>query len=134
MYSVASGKEMCMLRVGWVFACLTGAILPTFIWMLGDIFDSYDPNIEPEETRDRIRETCYKMLGLCFMICSCATIYYYLLSGASHMITTRIKILYLEAVLRQESAWFDMTNYTELPSRISKECQSIQRGIGEKLG
>ncbi len=27
-----------------------------------------------------------------------------------------------------------MINYTELSSRISKECQSIQRGIGEKFG
>ena len=111
-----------MLRVGWIFACFTGAILPTFIWMLGDIFDSYDPNIEAEETRRRIRETFYKIASLCVLICICATFYYYLLSAASHMITTRIKIRYLEAVLSQESSWFDMSNYTELPARISKEC------------
>ena len=107
-----------MLRIGWIFACLTGAILPCFIWMLGDIFDAYDPNSDATETRDEIREAFFKMLALCGCICITATFYYYMLVGASHMITTRIKKLYLEAILRQESAWFDMINYTELPARI----------------
>ena len=118
LWSVATGKEMCMLRIGWLFACLTGAILPTFIWMLGDIFDSYDPNKDSEQTRDEIRSAFFKMLGLCGLICVTATFYYYMLVGASHMITTRIKKRYLEAILRQESAWFDMINFTELPARI----------------
>ena len=125
---------MRMLKIGWIFASITGAIVPSFIWMIGDVFDSYNPANDPSETRDKIRIAFCKILGLCVLICITATIYYYLLVAASHMITTRIKKLYLEAILRQESAWFDTQNYTELPSRVIKECQSIQRGIGEKFG
>ena len=118
LWSVATGQEMCMLRIGWIFACLSGAILPVFIWMLGDIFDAYNPTSDAEETRDEIRKVFYKMLVLAACICITATFYYYMLVGASHMITLRIKKLYLEAVLRQESAWFDTINFTELPARI----------------
>ena len=92
--------------------------LLTSCWFLGDIFDAYNPNSDATETRDQIREAFYKMLGLCGLICITATIYYSMLVSASQMITTRIKKMYLEAILRQESAWFDMINFTELPARI----------------
>jgi ABC-type bacteriocin/lantibiotic exporter with double-glycine peptidase domain len=36
--------------------------------------------------------------------------------------------------LNQESAWFDQENYNELSSRLGKECDTIQRGIGSKCG
>jgi len=35
--------------------------------------------------------------------------------------------------LRQEPAWFESFDVLELPSRISKECNAIQNGTGEKF-
>ena len=46
----------------------------------------------------------------------------------------RIKERYLTAILRQECAWFDQVNYTELSARISRETLAIQRSLGEKAG
>jgi ATP-binding cassette, subfamily B (MDR/TAP), member 1 len=46
--------------------------------------------------------------------------------------TTRIK--YLEAILRQECAWFDLINYDELSAKIVKECQAVQEALGNKAG
>ena len=125
LIALASGREKCMLFTGWFFASLTGAILPTFIWLIGDVFDSFAPDKDPEETRDKVREMFYIMLALCFGILITATLQSSCLAAASTRITGRIKTKYLEAILRQESAWFDMINYTELSSRLSKECQSI---------
>jgi ATP-binding cassette subfamily B (MDR/TAP) protein 1 len=46
--------------------------------------------------------------------------------------TTRVK--YLEAILRQESAWFDTINPSELSARLAKESSAMQRALGEKMG
>lgn len=50
------------------------------------------------------------------------------------LISRRVKTAYLEAIVKQESAWYDMTNFTELASRINNECDTIERGIGQKYG
>lgn len=34
----------------------------------------------------------------------------------------------------QEPAWYDQVNYTEMSSKIARECQAIQNSIGEKSG
>ena len=49
--SLASKEEKCQLYIGWIFACLSGCILPSFIFLIGDVFDSFSPDNDPEETR-----------------------------------------------------------------------------------
>ena len=120
--------------IGWIAACLTGAILPCFIWLLGDVFDSFNPENDPDETRDRLRNVFYAMLGLCGGITITATVQFSTLAAAGAKITARIKKQYLAAILRQESAWFDIINYTALSSRLVKETATIQRAIGDKFG
>ena len=56
------------------------------------------------------------------------------LTKGSLNVVRHIKKAYLESVLKQESAWFDQMNYTELASRISSETSTIETGIGHKLG
>ena len=107
---------------GWVFTSFTGFLLPSFIWLFGDVFDSFDPDVDPLETRDRIRNIFYIMLGLSVIVVITSTLQYATLAAASSQIASRIKQKYLEAILRQESAWFDIMNYTELSARLTKEC------------
>ena len=52
----------------------------------------------------------------------------------SAAVASRLKTKYLKSILDQESAWYDQTNYLEMSSRISKECDQIQNGIGAKYG
>lgn len=40
---------------------------------------------------------------------------------------------YLQAILRQEAAWYDERDALELPSKISQECSNIQKATGEKF-
>jgi len=104
---------------------VSGAILPTFMWLFGDVFDAFGPDNDPEKARDEIRKIflIYALLGLALLIT--ATLQHALLASASAQIASRIKQKYLAAILKQESGWFDMIQYTELSSRLSKECASI---------
>lgn len=58
----------------------------------------------------------------------------WLLAKASANAAGRIKTQYLEKILDQDSSWFDQVNYGELASRMTKDVDSIQRGVGNKCG
>lgn len=61
-------------------------------------------------------------------------LFYACLVIASERIALKTRVKYLESILIQDIAWFDMTNTSELSQRLGNECQSIQRAIGEKIG
>ena len=107
LLSLASGGEKCRLYVGWAFAALSGAILPTFFFFMGPVFDSFTVNTTPEEARDAIREVCIIMAGLAGGITITSFLQNYLLMSTSAMVAAKLKGAYLKAVLGQESGWFD---------------------------
>ena len=74
------------------------------------------------------------MGGLALMLWLTAYLSHSFLTKGSLLVVRRIRKAYLDAVLNQESAWFDMTNYTELATRMSAECKTIEVGIGQKYG
>lgn len=111
-----------MLWTGWIFAGLTGAILPLFFFFLGPIFDSFGGTNTPEETRDMVRELCIIMFCIAVGIMITSYLQNWLLMSAAASIAAKLKTRYLKAVLAQESAWYDQTNYLELASRLTKEC------------
>ena len=45
----------------------------------------------------------------------------------------RIREMYFEALLRQETAWFDGRDSGELITRLSGDCNLLQEGISEKV-
>ena len=121
----ATGAEKCKLYLGWTFAALTGAILPTFFFFIGPVFDSFTEETTPEKARDAIREVCIIMGFLTLGIGITAFFQNYLLMSTSSNVAARLKTKYLKSVLAQESAWYDQSNYMELSARISKECDQI---------
>lgn len=53
-------------------------------------------------------------------------LYFVFLVIMSERIGKKTRVAYLRSILKQEIAWYDTAvNYTELSSRLSKECQSI---------
>jgi ABC transporter transmembrane region len=47
----------------------------------------------------------------------------------------KTRVAYLRSILKQEVGWFESSiNVTELSSRLSKECLTIQTALGEKMG
>ena len=134
LLSCASGGEKCKLIIGWICAAASGAVLPLFFFYLGPIFDSFGQGKTAEETYDAVVELCLIMLYLAIGVTVASILQNYLLISTSAAIAARLRANYLKAVLNQESAWYDQTNYLELPSKLSKEVDMIQAGIGQKYG
>ena len=118
---------------GWVFAALTGMVLPAMIWIIGDVMDSFGLDLDPDETRSQIHFLCGIQGVMIAWTWVTGYFYHSLTLTASVTIAATIKKHYLEAILRQECAWFDLTNYQELQARVTKETQAIQKAIGEKF-
>lgn len=134
LLSVASSAQKCQLIFGWILAGLTGAILPLFFFFIGPAFDSFGGDKTPEEVRDEVREICLIMGVISLAIFFTSFGQNWLLMRASASMAATMKTNYLKNILDQDSAWFDQVNYTELSSRLTKDVDTIQRGVGTKFG
>lgn len=123
-----------MLYSGWLFAALSGATLPCMFFMLGPVFNSFTEESTPDDIANKIADLCIIMAILAVFVFVCSFFQNWFLMRASAGIGAKLKTQYLKAILNQESAWYDQTNYLELSSRIAKEVDSITEGIGRKYG
>ncbi|CAK1588202.1 unnamed protein product [Parnassius mnemosyne] len=57
-----------------------------------------------------------------------------LLSWSALRQITRIRMLFLEAVLRQDMSWFDTDSEFNLASKMSENMMKLKEGMGDKLG
>ena len=56
MISLGTPTEKCKMYIGWLFAALTGSCLPVFIWLIGDVMDSFGNTTSAEETEGQVLE------------------------------------------------------------------------------
>jgi hypothetical protein len=98
------------------------------------MFESFNEGTTKEESLDSVGKLVSIMGGLAITLWVTAYLSHSQLTKGSLLVVRRIKKAYLDAVLRQESAWFDMSNYTELSTRMAAECKTIEVGIGQKYG
>lgn len=62
-------------------------------------------------------------------------LYYVFLVILAERLGKKTRVAYLRSILKQDIGWFDSSvTITELSSRLSKECQTIQTALGEKMG
>jgi ATP-binding cassette subfamily B (MDR/TAP) protein 1 len=57
-----------------------------------------------------------------------------LFSVFSENIAYRIRLMYFKRCLEKDASYYDEHNPAEMASRIIKECSSINRGTGDKIG
>ena len=98
------------------------------------MFESFNEGTTKDQTLEKVGTLVAVMGGLAIMLWITAYLMHSNLTKGSLLVVRRIKKAYLDAVLKQESAWFDMSNYTELSTRMAAECKSIEVGIGQKYG
>lgn len=123
-----------MMYCGWFFAVISGLLLPAFSFFIGEIIDSYNPANSSIDAEIAVRNVLWWFIGLGVGNWITSILYYGLLLSFSHRVAKRVRETYLMAILRQESAWFDQVNYTELSSRLDKETLAIKQAVGEKMG
>ena len=56
LYTYASGADKIYFYLGLISAILCGLGVPSFVFLIGDIIDAFNPNSSPEETLDTIKK------------------------------------------------------------------------------
>ena len=88
------------------------------ILLMGEVIDSFSPDMTPEDTLAYI-EIIFAIMGiLAFLVMTFAYVNSMASTKASAKIATKIKSAYLKAILSQESAWFDQVNANELSGHL----------------
>mmetsp|Transcript_21964 Transcript_21964/g.16313 ORF Transcript_21964/g.16313 Transcript_21964/m.16313 type:complete len:100 (+) Transcript_21964:203-502(+) len=96
--------------VGWFFAGLAGLGMPSFVFLMGEILDAYSPYIEAKEMEDTINRTCLAMLLIGVYLAITNYFYFSSLLSFSERVSNKMRIRYLQAILQQESKWYDLTS------------------------
>lgn len=135
LYSLASTSDNTLRWIGWISSMIAGLGMPSFVFLIGDVIDSF--NIEttsPEDMLDTISLMSLIFTCVGFAVWITCYISYAFLLMFSERVARKTRIRYLEAIIRQESAWFDTTNPSEMSARLGKEILAIQKALGEKMG
>lgn len=134
LYTFASGSDKLLMWTGWISAMITGCGMPSFVFLIGNVIDSFKPTTSPDETVDTISlmSLIFTLVGIAVWIFS--LVMYSFLLMFSERVVKKTRTKYLTSILRQESSWFDTINPSELSARLSKESNAMQRALGEKMG
>lgn len=117
MFTFADKTDKYLMAFGYGAAIATGIALPSFVFIMGTIVNSFGGN-----QTAAINRACIQMVSIGGAVWVAAYLYYSLLVIMAERIGRKTKIAYLKSILRQDIAWFDSINVTELSSRLAKEC------------
>jgi ATP-binding cassette subfamily B (MDR/TAP) protein 1 len=114
---------MVLFYIGLFSSAICGLGMPSFVFLIGNVIDSFDPyRTSPTDMVDTISRMSliFSCVGVGIWFTSYVS--YSCLIIFSERVTKKTRTKYLEAILRQESGWFDMNQPSELSARLGKEC------------
>ena len=95
LISLGSTKEKWLLYLGWFFSFLTGAVLPAFIFLMGDVFDAHKPEADKDEALKKVTKVVVAMGGLGVVVFISSALQHSLLSSGALLVSRRIKRAYI---------------------------------------
>ncbi|KAJ5584031.1 ABC multidrug transporter mdr1 [Penicillium hispanicum] len=138
LYRYASRMDLLILLVSFVCAVVAGAALPLFTILFGSLATAFQQIELKTITYDHFyHELTRNVLYFVYLgIAEFVTVYVstvgFIYTGEH--VTQKIREHYLEAILRQNIAYFDKLGAGEVTTRITADTNLIQDGISEKVG
>ena len=111
--------DKTLMTLGYLTAILTGMALPSFVFLFGDVVDSFGKDFD---IVSKIQPIALELLGIGGFVWVTSYLYFSFLVIMSERVGRMTRVAYLRAILQQDIAWFDEISVTELSARLSKEC------------
>jgi ATP-binding cassette subfamily B (MDR/TAP) protein 1 len=153
LFRFSTGPELCLGAVGLFLAIISGAAHPVMTIVFGQLTQSFtnwgilskevaaaiEPSAELLQSfrlagdavkRDASRNAVYLLIiGVAQGLCA----YFYMVvwNYVGEANSKRLRQAYLDAVLRQEIAYFDEIGAGEVATRIENDCHLVQDGTSE---
>ncbi|KAJ2341318.1 hypothetical protein IWW50_006534, partial [Coemansia erecta] len=143
LFQFATKRDFALNLAGTVFSCAAGAVTPVMIIvlssMLSVVLEYETQKAEDADAANRYLDSRSRHYCLLFLILGVVSWAVSFGLNACWAIAAenqglRIRKLYYKSIMRQDIGWFDTVKPGELTTRITKDVNLIQDGIGEKFG
>ncbi|KAG8689205.1 GTPase-activating protein [Ceratobasidium sp. 395] len=146
LFRFSTPFELFLDAIGLVAAAAAGAAQPLMSLLFGRLTQSFveftmatysnDPaRIETAKNvfeKEAAKDALYLVLiGIGMFVCTFVYMYFWIYTGEVN--SKRIRERYLQAVLRQDIAYFDNLGAGEVATRIQTDTHLVQQGISEKV-
>ncbi|XP_051207851.1 ABC transporter B family member 1 [Lolium perenne] len=136
LFRFADGLDRVLMTVGTLGALVHGCSLPVFLRFFADLVDSFGSHADDPDTMVRLvvkYAFYFLVVGAAIWASSWAEISCWMWTGERQ--STRMRIRYLEAALKQDVSFFDTDVRTsDVIYAINADAVIVQDAISEKLG
>ncbi|KAJ4750300.1 ABC transporter B family member 11 [Rhynchospora pubera] len=134
LFKFADGIDVALMVVGTIAALANGSSQPLVSSFFGQVVDAFG-GATLDNVLYRVNKAVLNYVYLAIGIGIAATLQVACWTMSGERQATRARVMYLEAILRQDIAYFDKDVTTgEVIARISSDTALIQDAIGEKVG
>ncbi|CAD6265116.1 unnamed protein product [Miscanthus lutarioriparius] len=136
LFRFADGLDCALMLVGTLGALVHGCSLPVFLRFFADLVDSFGSHADDPDTMVRLvvkYAFYFLVVGAAIWASSWAEISCWMWTGERQ--STRMRIRYLDAALRQDVSFFDTdVRASDVIYAINVDAVVVQDAISEKLG
>jgi len=133
MYRFSDGIDTLLLVIGVIGGIAGGLVMPLFSIVFGELIDSFDPRNALDFMGLIEKFSLYiTLVGVGAWVVSWMEMTAFMISAERQVKVARQA--YYRSVLRQDVAWFDGQEATELVTKISQDAKDFKEGLGEKAG
>ena len=131
LFQFARTYDVLLILVGLIFGAASGALLPMQLLfieeLIGTLSDTTSSDIFDATT---MRFGSIKLLLLGVGLWLCQWLFRWLVTIATTRQVAVYKLRYLQAIIRQDVGWFDVSRPETLASGIAEQISHIENGIG----
>ncbi|CAM6112793.1 unnamed protein product [Calypogeia fissa] len=132
LYSFADKLDYVLMCFGTIGAAVHGVALPLLLYLFGQILNKIGHPVNVQHTSNKYA-LYFVWISLVCLVSSWLEVAFWMHTGQRQSAKLRAK--YLEALLRQDVAYFDVdTNTGDIVSSIATDPLALQNAISEKTG
>ncbi|KAK9448761.1 P-loop containing nucleoside triphosphate hydrolase protein [Limtongia smithiae] len=137
LYRYATKADVALLLVGVFAAIVSGALFPCMTIIFGSLTQTFTNYFVYNGSSDTFQHDIDRFASYIVYLGIGEVVFSVIATGVfidrGEALTARLRAHYLEAVLRQNVAFFDKLGSGEVTSRITGDTNLIQEGISQKV-
>jgi hypothetical protein len=107
VWTFADSSDRFFWISGVISAALCGMGLPSFVFLFGNIADTFEGGMNKEKILEAISQVSLILSIIGGVILLGSYLFYLFLTIASERIGAKTRVAYLKSILNQEVGWFD---------------------------
>jgi len=128
------GNKLCLV-FGIFFAAITGCTFPAIAWIFASSFEKLSSfGVEGVDYLEQIRNLAFQLLALGGIIFVAMTLSAGFLETLASDMSERMKKQWFAALLRQDMAYFDISDVSGTATIVNSNGRRYKKGLGRKLG